>query len=40
MTLDFGGTNLPFDLGFELLASVADTTGAVGWDWQMTPQSK
>ncbi len=33
----FGALPLPTDAKWELEASVADRTGAVGWDWQVTP---
>jgi len=36
-TVVFGGLPLPEDLKWRLEARVADLTGAVGWDWQITP---
>lgn len=34
---EFGGLPLTSGLKIELEASVTDLTGAVGWDWQVTP---
>ena len=36
-TVVFGALPLASDLKWELEATVADKTGAVGWDWQVTP---
>ncbi len=33
----FGGLPLPSGLKLQLEATVADLTGATGWDWQVTP---
>jgi hypothetical protein len=36
-TLTFGGLALPYGKKWKVEARVADLTGAVGWDWQVTP---
>jgi hypothetical protein len=36
-TLTFGALPLPFDKKWQVEATIADLTGATGWDWQVTP---
>jgi hypothetical protein len=36
-TLTFGALPLPSDKKWQVEATIADLTGATGWDWQVTP---
>jgi hypothetical protein len=36
-TLTFGALPLPFDKKWQVEATIADLSGATGWDWQVTP---
>ncbi|MBL8693542.1 MAG: hypothetical protein JNJ88_05535, partial [Planctomycetes bacterium] len=38
VTLTYGNMKLTKGLGFGFTASVRDLTGALGWDWHLTPQ--